>query len=242
MIVKKALLINIDKVFKIKYSSLMRLLYFLFIFLIFSCNNNSSNNKRDYSHLTPNGKKMHMALDNKDYKSLIEVLEESGRDINKPITKTGNTLLIRLSSNFEMVKYLVEHGAEVNHQRDDGVTALYLAAQNGKYDIVKYLLEHGADPELEEEGGWTPLMSATQGARYKETREECIKIAWLLIKEHDARLSNGTEPTNTNIKHKRNSAGFGGYKASLLTIAITSKMPDDFIQYLKDRGLTSVFE
>jgi ankyrin repeat protein len=46
------------------------------------------------------------------------------------------------SGNLEIVKYLVEHGADV-HAGDD--EALHLSSNNGHLEIVEYLVEHGAD-------------------------------------------------------------------------------------------------
>ena len=227
----------------------MRPLYFLFILLFFSCSNkddndiNTSNNNpykdKLYSELD-DGSKLAKAMKEKNVKEVLKVLERDISWINS-VNEVGNTLLINFSSNYEMVKYLVEHGAEVNHQRDDGGFALYLAAQNGKYEIVKYLLENGADPNLRENDGYDALMITVEQARYDEKREACEKIAWLLI-EYGADLFEGDEPEN-----KRGSRGnyieFKSFRGSLLTWAIASEMSDEFIQFLRDKGQkSSVFD
>src|SRR3990167_8398204 len=46
----------------------------------------------------------------------------------------------------ELVKYLVEHGADI-HIQDD--YPLRSASENGKFDVVKYLVEHDADIHAE---------------------------------------------------------------------------------------------
>jgi len=47
------------------------------------------------------------------------------------------------------VRYLIEHGADVNAARTtDGLTTLMLACQNGQLETVRYLCHHGADPTL----------------------------------------------------------------------------------------------
>lgn len=57
----------------------------------------------------------------------------------------------------EMVKYLVEKGADVNAKaefcRD---TALHSAAAGGNLEMVKYLVEHGADVNAKDDDGRTP--------------------------------------------------------------------------------------
>lgn len=56
----------------------------------------------------------------------------------------GNTALIETVNyeNFEIVQYLVEHGADININGGD---PLRDASRLGHINIVKYLLEHGAD-------------------------------------------------------------------------------------------------
>ena len=57
----------------------------------------------------------------------------------------------------EVVKLLLEKGANVNVQDIHGRTPLYWAAQNGYTEIVKLLLEKGADVNARDNDGNTPL-------------------------------------------------------------------------------------
>ena len=55
---------------------------------------------------------------------------------------------------FEIVKYLIEHGADPNAKESDdnsGRTALILASENGHFEIVKCLIEHGAHPNANDD-------------------------------------------------------------------------------------------
>lgn len=45
----------------------------------------------------------------------------------------------------DMVKFLVEHGADINAQDNEGWTPLHAAACCGNLAIVKYLCQKGAD-------------------------------------------------------------------------------------------------
>lgn len=48
----------------------------------------------------------------------------------------------------EIVKILVERGAQVNVQSQNGFTPLYMAAQENHDEVVKYLLSKGANQSL----------------------------------------------------------------------------------------------
>src|SRR4051794_15637946 len=60
------------------------------------------------------------------------------------------------------IRYLIEHGAKVNEEDDDGATALHLAVQNGHVEVVKQLLQSNADVNQTRANGGTPLLSAVR--------------------------------------------------------------------------------
>jgi ankyrin repeat protein len=53
----------------------------------------------------------------------------------------------------ELVRLLIERGADVNGRRRDGLTALHGAAYRGHCEVIRFLLDHGADCELKGEAG-----------------------------------------------------------------------------------------
>lgn len=69
-----------------------------------------------------------------------------------------------------IVKYLLEKGAQVNIQKDDGWTSLHHACQNGDADIANLLISNGADIEILTKGGLTPLHAAAYGLSEKTKR------------------------------------------------------------------------
>ena len=79
----------------------------------------------------------------------VEKAIERGADVNFP--NQGHTFLVTaiLNNNFDIIKCLVEHGADVN-KRDSYPykTPLMYAAHRGYFDIVKYLVENGADKNM----------------------------------------------------------------------------------------------
>uniref|UniRef100_A0A8D8UUR8 Ankyrin repeat and KH domain-containing protein 1 n=1 Tax=Cacopsylla melanoneura TaxID=428564 RepID=A0A8D8UUR8_9HEMI len=60
----------------------------------------------------------------------------------------------------ELVRYLLDAGAQVHAKTQTGDTALTYACENGHTDVADLLLSYGANLEHESEGGRTPLMKA----------------------------------------------------------------------------------
>ena len=74
------------------------------------------------------------------------------------------------SSKFEMVKKLLEAGANVDDKLYCGTTALHQAAAEGFLDIVNVLLQNGASTDSLEDYDITPVFTAAQ---YGQT--DCLK-------------------------------------------------------------------
>jgi uncharacterized protein len=65
----------------------------------------------------------------------------------------------------EIVKLLLENGADPNARQQGGFTPLHSAAQNGDLESLELLLEHGADPQADSEGHKTPLQMAVEAGQ-----------------------------------------------------------------------------
>ena len=57
----------------------------------------------------------------------------------------------------EIVRVLIEHGADVTMQDKAHSTPLHLASSMGNTEIVRLLLQHGADVATQDENNRTPL-------------------------------------------------------------------------------------
>ena len=62
------------------------------------------------------------------------------------------------NNHFDMVKLLVQHGANVNHTTKTNSTSLRGACYNGNLEMARYLVENGADTHINKENNDTNLM------------------------------------------------------------------------------------
>jgi ankyrin repeat protein len=92
----------------------------------------------------------------------LKVLVESGQLTDDNLV----TMLIRKHDwhDLDGVAYLLEHGADPNHQRHWGFTALHHAiARDNRIEIITLLMDHGADPTRSQEGRNAVAMAARRG-------------------------------------------------------------------------------
>ena len=104
-------------------------------------------NIRDKNGITP----LHFAAVS-DYPKIVEVLHKKG------LSDYDDTPLQAAEFNYpEVVKLLLEHGANPNIQDADGWTPLHFAVKSCHVDVVRVLLDHGADLTIRNNEGRTPL-------------------------------------------------------------------------------------
>lgn len=80
---------------------------------------------------------------------VLDLLLKNGANVNDVLTSKdapGWTALLFASINcdYDLAKYLIQHGAKVNHTSDEGTTALSLAKQEKFDNIIMLLKKHGA--------------------------------------------------------------------------------------------------
>lgn len=71
----------------------------------------------------------------------------------------------------QLKKLVLEQGANLSYQDNDGYTALHRAAYSNHAEVIKFLVEKGAKVETRTKDGWTPLHCAAHWNSFKAMRE-----------------------------------------------------------------------
>ena len=77
------------------------------------------------------------------------------------------------NGHLDVVRVLLDKGAEINNKTGGGTTALMIPSQNGYRDIVRALLEKGAEVNTEENDGPTVLFLAAENGH--------VEVVWALL-------------------------------------------------------------
>jgi len=112
----------------------------------------------------PRAEKIAIRIGNGNIEDLKVLLKELGIDATDGYSRTA-LLWTAFYGNLEMLAWLIENGANINHQDKNGYSALHFAAQEKRIRIADLLLKHGASLELRDNHGNTPLWTAVFNAR-----------------------------------------------------------------------------
>ncbi|XP_071482918.1 ankyrin repeat and KH domain-containing protein mask-like, partial [Diadema antillarum] len=111
------------------------------------------------------------------YFELAHVLLKMNANVEDRGSKGDCTPLMEAASagHVDLVKLLLEYGADTNAQSSAGNTPLMYACNGGHEEIVKLLLDQGANIEDHNENGHTPLMEAASSGH--------VNIAKILLEK-----------------------------------------------------------
>jgi ankyrin repeat protein len=93
------------------------------------------------------------------------------------------------------VRFLFEHGAEVNRRDANNQTPLHLALGRVRSKLARILLEYGADAKAESDDGKTPLHLLLESRRHDG---DALDLIWLLL-EHGAEVNRRDKDKQTPL-------------------------------------------
>lgn len=132
-----------------------------------------------------------------------EILVNKGANVNLVYTcKDGSITDPPLwkaveSGSLDIVRLLVEHGADINYKDKAGATILIHASMFGSKSVLEYLLQKGADVNARDSEGKTALITAA-GSGYTDN----VKI---LLKYHaDKNIKDNSGNTAATTKKSKN--------------------------------------
>jgi len=102
------------------------------------------------------------------FKHDADLMDKSGRCALASAVDGGN---------LEVLKFMLENGANVNGLYKNGQTALHHAAKQARPEFVKLLLEYGADVTIKDNtyGKFTPLFAAVENSVYHNLKPQYTK-------------------------------------------------------------------
>lgn len=123
------------------------------------------------------------------------------------------------SANTEMMKILLDRGANVEIKDVDGETPLFVASTSRDPELVRLLLQAGANPDAKAKDGWSALMMATRDGSHEIVKylleagadvyggrdmfgRNAMDIATMFSQGGPTRMSKGETPAEAQAKCK----------------------------------------
>ncbi|CAM3051920.1 Ankyrin repeat [Flavobacterium succinicans] len=103
-------------------------------------------------------------IEKNDNEKVKSILKEVGIDATDSYLRTS-LIWAAFYNKIDLVIWLIENGADINHQDKNGLSALHFAAKENRTEVVKLLIEKNANIEIKDQNGNTPLMDAIFNSR-----------------------------------------------------------------------------
>ena len=109
------------------------------------------------------------------YDTAKQTLKEFGIDATDG---EGRTALINavIEKKSDFVHWLVDNGANINHQDRIGYSVLHFIGQEKLVGLARYFLDKGADPNLQDIHGNTPLWTAVFNEKLNTHNSTVVKL------------------------------------------------------------------
>ena len=137
---------------------------------------------------------------------IAKLLIEYGADVNAKYRGYSNgkdkgyTSLIYAvgDGEYKLLILLLENGAEINYQAEDGVNALMRACHFGNSSVVKFLIDYGADVNLVDKSGESALAYAVSS----HFATKVLTINYLLQNGANASIVTNDGKTPLDLLHE----------------------------------------
>lgn len=119
------------------------------------------------SYSQSSGEKLFKAIFEHNLEAVKKIIEEDKSQVNY-VRKMNESFYIPVlmqavvNDEFEISKYLIENGADINQTDGFKMTNLMWAANNQNVELTKLLLQKGADKNAKDRTGMTALKAAQE--------------------------------------------------------------------------------
>ncbi|KAI8983506.1 hypothetical protein BDB01DRAFT_126676 [Pilobolus umbonatus] len=141
-----------------------------------------SENSLDINLLNKNGCSALLYACRNNHKDNVEKLLKMNANPNVHCNTHIPLIAAINTKNIELVKSLVQSGADVNSQLTDGTSALHAAVMSEKHAIVRFLLESNCDVSVKNNKRQTALHLSIESTKAQTNRS--FRIEQLLLKAH----------------------------------------------------------
>jgi ankyrin repeat protein len=113
------------------------------------------------------GEKLFKAIFDKNLDAVKKIIEQDKTQVNY-VRKMNESFYIPvlmqavMNNEFEISKFLIENGADVNKTDGFKMSCLMWSAANQNVELTKFLLKNGADKNIKDGNGMTALKAAEE--------------------------------------------------------------------------------
>ena len=135
--------------------------------------------------------KIRDAIKNGNSSTIKQIINNYKINLNTPIHNKHDSTVLHyavMAKNSEIIKFLIEKGADINAPDKGGQTSLMYAVQNNFIDIANLLIEKDANIDAQDNNGQTVLMFAIANNHLDSTRLLIKKGANVNAQDNAAKL------------------------------------------------------